>query len=430
MGLPLVEFPRNGSSTTGVVLGLDSNLEAPQSGSLSYFTLFFLLALLGGYVYRLHRTGRVDVLLLARVCGEWSAAAGRHTWWRLSRSGGAADSYIEREKIAQQPPSTVAVDVGPVDGVIDAPLGAPPAPQIFGLSPGESPLLSADDIRRICQHLPSRCIGKSWQLLFSTDQHGYSLQTLYSRVRHRGPSLVVVMDDASHVMAGFASRDFSGSNDSNAYLSSSSSPGRPAHSYTAAIAAHLPHSLHSHAHQQQGQQQRGFFGSGESFVASIRPDFAVYRWTRQNNLFLLARPDCLAFGGGGGGFGLSLDSALERGVSGHSETYGNPPLAAAEVFRVIRVEVWGFVLNVGRGSPPGRSSGGGGGAGGSVGDGGGGGGGSANLGVTTKDALLKAALALKGVVMSRLTPAVGQPSVFAGSGGLIAADSGLQEPGP
>jgi hypothetical protein len=179
-------------------------------------------------------------------------------------------------------------------------------------------------------HLPSRCVGRDWQLLFSTDRDGYSLTTLYSRARGRGPTVVTVMDDKSHVMCGFASRDWSGS-DLVTSTTGFSTLSRAASSY---------------------------FGSGESFLARIRPEFAVYRWTRRDNNFLAARPDGLVFGGGGGrSFGLYLDAQLDHGSSSMCDTYGNAPLASSEMFRVVRVEVWGF----------GGYTGGGGGVGGSGG---------------------------------------------------------------
>lgn len=118
---------------------------------------------------------------------------------------------------------------------------------------------------------------------------------------------------------------------------------------------------------------------GETFVFVTRPSFAVYRWTRLNNYFMLARSnDCLAFGGGGGSFGLWLgewwwqaprvcvrlplgtshrtaphpaspaDADLAKGASGRCDTFNNAPLAPPSspdgtTFDIVRVEVWGFV---------------------------------------------------------------------------------------
>lgn len=125
------------------------------------------------------------------------------------------------------------------------------------------------------------------------------------------------------------------------------------------------------------QEGYKYFGNGESFVMRIHPDFKVYRWTHENNLFTLAHPDHLAFGGqcarsyatcvvvcadtfvvcvlalercvvllslfaGGGSFALFLDAYVERGTSGHSATYGNDVLAHRDTFKCVAVEAWGF----------------------------------------------------------------------------------------
>jgi hypothetical protein len=220
---------------------------------------------------------------------------------------------------------------------------------------GYTPLLAPSDVRALVSHLPSRCVGKDWHLAFCSDRDGYSLLTLYNRVKGRGPSIVAVMDDKGHVFCGFASRDFSGSDLVTATTLPFGSPGSA------------------------GGRPASYFGSGESFLARIRPDFAVYRWTRRNNSFLLARSDGLAFGGGGGKFGLWLDGDLEAGSSGVCDTYGNAPLASSEMFKVVRVEVWCFGQQSGL-AAIGRLAGGGLSLGEGLGGGGGGGGISASPG--------------------------------------------------
>ena len=67
-----------------------------------------------------------------------------------------------------------------------------------------------------------------------------------------------------------------------------------------------------------------------------------YGWTKDNHHFVLASHDSLAFGGGGA-FALYLDSSLEFGSSHPSPTFGSQCLAGASEFKVIKVEVWGFV---------------------------------------------------------------------------------------
>uniref|UniRef100_A0A672V2T3 TBC1 domain family member 24 n=1 Tax=Strigops habroptila TaxID=2489341 RepID=A0A672V2T3_STRHB len=126
----------------------------------------------------------------------------------------------------------------------------------------------------------------------------------------------------------------------------------------------------------------GFFGTGECFVFTVRPEMERYEWvfikkpelakavpTSSNHLtvptpqrkgrlspflairhFLLPSKTASMFMsgsregiiiGGGGGQALSLDSDLLWGRTEHCETFDNPPLCQ-ENFKVQLLEVWGF----------------------------------------------------------------------------------------
>jgi hypothetical protein len=103
----------------------------------------------------------------------------------------------------------------------------------------------------------------------------------------------------------------------------------------------------------------GYFGGGESFVFSLAAPAAsptVYRWTRKNSFFCMVRPEGLGFGGGGH-FAVFVDADLDKGITGRSDTFDNPPLippslpeadgtTASDVvdFRVLRAEVWAFEM--------------------------------------------------------------------------------------
>ena len=93
------------------------------------------------------------------------------------------------------------------------------------------------------------------------------------------------------------------------------------------------------------KNKSSFYGSGESFVFSIKPTPAVYRWTGRNDFFVVSNTNKIAMGGGSGvegGFSFSLDDELDTGLSNHSETFGNPPLASNEFFKCLNAEVWTF----------------------------------------------------------------------------------------
>lgn len=302
--------------------------------------------------------------------------------------------------------STAAAATPAAPAPAPAPPPPPPAafvPALLGVDPDSAPLLTPAEVGALSGHLPQRCGGKDWVLLFSTDRDGYALQTLYARAQHVGPTMVVVQSERGDVVAGFASRDWSGTDVlsatgmaarvANAAAAAFSSPGKGGRGYTAlpasasgaAAAAGGP----TTAHSRLGGAGGTYFGTGESFLATVRQAAAgggsggpvVYHWTRANNYFQISRADCLGFGGsahssgatlhslagggggpggggGGGGkhtahrgLGLWLDANLEVGYTGPCDTFGNPrPLLRCDDesgrFRVLRVEVWGFTQHI------------------------------------------------------------------------------------
>jgi len=210
---------------------------------------------------------------------------------------------------------------------------------------GDEPLVAPSDVRSLLPHLPARCVGRDWKLAFSTARDGYSLSTLLGCVRGKGATLLVVLDDLQHVFGAFASRDWA--NDGPA----AAAAGGLLSSF-ASVGPFSPGSPSKLPGGKGAASRPGFFGSGESFLFTLRPQAAVHRWTRRNNYFQLTQPEGLAFGGtsggagagGGSGFGLWLDANLDRGTSTSSDTFGNPPLAAPnEVFRIVSVQVYTFV---------------------------------------------------------------------------------------
>jgi hypothetical protein len=46
-----------------------------------------------------------------------------------------------------------------------------------------------------------------WNLLYSSDAHGCCLKTMYRKVYHSGPVIIVAMDSHGYVFGGFASED-------------------------------------------------------------------------------------------------------------------------------------------------------------------------------------------------------------------------------
>ncbi|XP_028834749.1 oxidation resistance protein 1a isoform X2 [Denticeps clupeoides] len=162
-----------------------------------------------------------------------------------------------------------------------------------------SDLLDADQIEKLAKHLPARTIGYPWTLAFGTAKHGMSIKTLYRAMQGQDtPVLLVIKDSDGQVFGALASEPF--------------------------------------------KVSEGFYGTGETFLFTLYPEFEVYKWTGDNMFFIKGDMDSLAFGGGSGEFGLWLDGDLYHGRSHSCKTFGNAMLTKKEDFYVQDIEIWSF----------------------------------------------------------------------------------------
>ncbi|KAK4687988.1 hypothetical protein P7C73_g2131, partial [Tremellales sp. Uapishka_1] len=149
----------------------------------------------------------------------------------------------------------------------------------------------------------------------SLDQHGASLSTLYRLIdayatTHRSSgNMLIVRDGNGHIFG--------------VYLNE-------------AIA----------------RREGTYYGSGESFMFKLQDDDAkVFRWTGRNQYFALCESSFISFGGGGGSYGLFLDSTFTRNSSSTSPAYDNEVLCVdtplfstsskGRPFECLGLEVWG-----------------------------------------------------------------------------------------
>ncbi|XP_063696016.1 oxidation resistance protein 1 isoform X3 [Culicoides brevitarsis] len=165
---------------------------------------------------------------------------------------------------------------------------------------GQTEILSEEHREKLCGHLPARAEGYAWSLVFSTSQHGFSLNSLYRKMHKlESPVLIVIQDTEQNVFGALTSC-----------------------------------SLHVSDH---------FYGTGESLLYKFNPTFKVFHWSGENLYFIKGNPESLAIGAGDGKFGLWLDGDLNQGRSQHCSTYANEPLAPQEDFVIKTLECWAFV---------------------------------------------------------------------------------------
>ncbi len=171
-----------------------------------------------------------------------------------------------------------------------------------------SNIVSTEMLHRIASWLPASQRSRCWDLRYSLIRDGASMSSLLSQCRQRRNSSGTEIIE-SHVLIV---EDSMGS----------------------VFGAFMAHAL---------QKSAAYYGSGENFVFRLSPDVEIYRWSKENHLFVLSDRTHLAIGGGDG-FALQLDEDLDTGVSTSSATYRNPILSSGEFFRVLNVEVFALQL--------------------------------------------------------------------------------------
>lgn len=127
---------------------------------------------------------------------------------------------------------------------------------------------------------------------------GISLQTLYANCAGADPIMLLIRDTANHTFGCFTTTSW--------------------------------------------QPHTSYYGNGETFVFTLSPSTAVFKWSKQNSYFQLSGSDSFALGGGGK-FALFVDSMLEHGTSGVCATFANPCLASKEEFDIVVLEAFKLV---------------------------------------------------------------------------------------
>ncbi|KAH7908565.1 TLD-domain-containing protein [Hygrophoropsis aurantiaca] len=194
---------------------------------------------------------------------------------------------------------------------------------LSGRREGTADILSVEVADKIRSYLPALTrLSRTWTLLYSLDQHGISLNTLYTRCEPKpwnAPgatkgALVVIKDTGDTLFGAWMSEGL---------------------------------------HLSKG----AYYGSGESFLWKYDASnptgcLDVYKWTARNDYVALCEPEYISFGGGDGHYGLYLDASLLDGSSAPCPTFTNDVLCsqgggigirkgASVTFECVGLEVWG-----------------------------------------------------------------------------------------
>ncbi|XP_032957611.1 TBC1 domain family member 24 isoform X2 [Rhinolophus ferrumequinum] len=265
-----------------------------------------------------------------------------------------------------------------------------------------SEIVSVKEMRDIWSWIPERFALCQPLLLFSSLQHGYSLTRFYFQCEGHEPTLLLIKTTQKEYPGPPSFPGGAGPPEIawllrgalQKCLVSKALPLPAAVGQCQVCGAYLSTDW---SERNKFGGKLGFFGTGECFVFRLQPEVQRYEWvvikhpeltkpvsldtvaspsllshstslstttsssassdpadrlspflaTRHFNLpsktesmFMAGGSDCLIIGGGGGQ-ALYIDGDLNRGRTGHCDTFNNQPLCS-ENFLIAAVEAWGF----------------------------------------------------------------------------------------
>ncbi|PRP82411.1 hypothetical protein PROFUN_10111 [Planoprotostelium fungivorum] len=154
----------------------------------------------------------------------------------------------------------------------------------------DRPILNKEQFANLWSWLPPSYRLRDVNILYSTERHGVSMNTLILKSQGKSPTFVIVKTEDFRIFGAF-------------------------------VTCTLEKSIE-------------FRGSGEMFLFSLEPEMKLYTWSQQNNLFINISPSGIRIGAGSSG-GIALFIYEDR-----CETFDNEgPLTCGEKdFKILSVE--------------------------------------------------------------------------------------------
>jgi len=211
----------------------------------------------------------------------------------------------------------------------------------------------AEEIRLL---IPARLqLVEEWNLLYSLEQDGVSLATLYEKSEDyrgkRGGYVLVVRDGLGGIFGAYLSdilhpnAHYYGTGECFLWRASilkaipdlASLPAPPSADTT--NAQRQTTLLHPKSVRSTPNTSNGASRSGTSTPERIR--FKAFPYSGINDYMIFCEQRYISVGGGDGHYGLWLDDNLEKGISSTCLTFGNEPLSdEGSKFDVMGVELW------------------------------------------------------------------------------------------
>lgn len=173
---------------------------------------------------------------------------------------------------------------------------------------------SHSDFAYLWSLIPNRLADFQPERIYSSNIHGRRLRTLYDHVEYHEYCLIIIRNEHQQIFGGFCSAPLA-----------------------------------------NRTKTRTWFGTGESFLFTLKPDRQVFKWIgyqtsnkgntkAYEDYFLFANDECLQMGGSEDplNIGLRIEHDLNDGYTKACQTYASQPLSSSEHFQIMEIEVFGF----------------------------------------------------------------------------------------
>ena len=225
--------------------------------------------------------------------------------WNDDRSQGTSPSSpITGAESGGDPDVTKYTQIGDA-GTVQHPVHLAPSNAFTPAGASTSTIITLSEASALASAFPGRRQMSEWRLRYSTDNGGFSLNSLYRAGAACARSLLVVEDFNGFVFGAFCTDAW--------------------------------------------KVNPRYQGTGECFVFQMRPHAIKYGWDQRaeipgrpharNDFFMLLGTESAGFGGAPH-FAIWLDSDLLHGNSGLCHTFASPTLSGSEDFKVKALELW------------------------------------------------------------------------------------------
>ncbi|KAI9787693.1 MAG: oxidation resistance protein 1 [Geoglossum umbratile] len=220
-------------------------------------------------------------------------------------------------------------------------------------TPASAQLLSralAEEIRLLIP--PILQLVEDWSLVYSLEQDGVSLATLYNKCENlqggKGGFVLVVRDESGGVFGSFLTNPpspgphYYGTGECFLWKASIISPLNNLPPPPSSDTTNMTRSTtisNGNGALVPPAPSNGAPQSGQTTPGYLR--FKAFPYSGMNDYMILCDHSFLSVGGGDGHYGLWLDDIFEKGISSRCPTFGNEPLSdVGEKFDILGVELW------------------------------------------------------------------------------------------